>query len=98
MSLHKISRLILWTSEDSRQCRAAYLGASSQNQVSGLTDEHSSVLHQFFAVQEGETSEKVSDLALPALEGEEAFNMEASELLHNSRTEMKKLKACFQIS
>lgn len=38
--------------------------------MSGLADEHSSVLHQLLAVQESEASEQVTDLAFPALQEE----------------------------
>lgn len=44
-----------------------HLGATCQDEVAGLADEHAAVLHQLLAVQEGEAPEEVPDLPLAAL-------------------------------
>lgn len=46
----------------------ADLGSTSQHQVSGLADEHASVLHQLLTVEESEASEEVTNLAFTALQ------------------------------
>lgn len=45
----------------------SHLGTASQDEVSGLADEHAAVLHQLLAVQEGKAAEEVPDLPLAAL-------------------------------
>lgn len=45
-----------------------HLGAARQHQVASLAHEHAAIFHQLLTVEEGEASEQVADLPLPALE------------------------------
>ena len=47
---------------------STHLGAPRQHQVASLANKHAAIFHQLFTVEEGEASEQVADLPLPALE------------------------------